>query len=366
MKSFSLRARVEGHLARAIMALPRSLLVRLAGKPIVRGDDVLDTQVQLAIALHRLTGKKQPHQQSVAVARAEFEGSAILLAPSSAPLASIDDLTLAGPAGPLPARIYRPRGVASPAPALVYFHGGGFVLGSLDTSDGQCRALAAGASCVVISVDYRLAPEHRFPAAVEDAIAAFRQVGAEASRLGIDAARLAVGGDSAGGNLSAVVSQATRADAVRPCLQLLMYPATDMTLSSPSIRALASGFLLEKTSIEWFVDHYLPAGQDRLDPRASPLFAASFAELPPAFLATAGFDPIRDDGEAYATKLAKAGVPVEHRNYGALVHGFLNLAGSIDAARAPLDEAIEALRHAFAAPRAAEDAPVREGAQHRA
>jgi acetyl esterase len=208
--------------------------------------------------------------------------------------------------------------------------------------------LAEKAGCVVVSLAYRLAPEHPFPAAVDDAVAGFRAVAAQASLLGLDPARLGVGGDSAGGNLAAVVSQATRDDAIRPAVQLLIYPAVDATMASASMRTLGEGFLLETASMKWFYDHYAPAGVDRRDARISPLLAQDLARLPPALVVTAGFDPLRDEGEAYASALRAAGVAVEYRCYDAMVHGFLNVAGFIDGARESLADAASMLRRAFA------------------
>jgi acetyl esterase len=348
MNPLSLRQRIERRVLQALVKLPLAALARLAGPPITRDGHTLDPQIQGILALHRRAGKKLPHELPLATARADMEQSVTLLPLVTPALATVEDLTLSGPAGPIPVRLYRPRGAARPAPALVYYHGGGFALGSLDSHDGVCRALAAGARCVVVAIDYRLAPEHRFPAAVEDAIAAFREVAARASALGLDAARLAVGGDSAGGNLAAVVAQETHADAARPCFQLLLYPAVDMTLSFASVDALGRGFLLERLSMDWYIDRYLPVGQDRRDPRASPLHAASLAGLPPAFVATAGFDPLRDEGQAYAEKLAASGVRVDQRCYGGLIHGFLHFAGPVRAANEALTEVVAALGSALA------------------
>jgi acetyl esterase len=262
-------------------------------------------------------------------------------------LQEVRELQLQGPAGAIPARLYRPRELPAAAPALLYFHGGGYVLGSLASHDAPCHWLALNAACVVIAVDYRLAPEHPFPAGLEDSVAAFRAVAARADEFGIDARRIAIGGDSAGGNLATVAAQRLRGDAVQPCFQLLIYPTTDATLSSPSIDIFASGFLLERASMVWFINNYLPAQQDRRDPLCSPLFG-DVAGSPPAFVMTAGFDPLRDEGEAYAAKLGAAGVAVTLRRYDSLVHGFLNLIGGIRAAAAAAQDAAAALRRAFA------------------
>ncbi len=348
------RARLEKRLANLVMQLPRSWILALAGGRRREVDDfVLDEQVQLAIAMHARTGRKLTHQLGIAEARRELEESAGLLAPRPRSMKSVEDRRIPGPAGAIPVRVYRPHGVASPAPALVFFHGGGFVLGSLASHDPPCRVLADDARCVVIAVDYRLAPEHKFPAAVDDCVAAFRWVAANAASLGVDPSRIAVGGDSAGGNLSAVVSLETRGDHVRPCFQLLIYPATDMTMSMPSIRQMGKGFFLEHDTMVWFTDRYLRDERDKRDPRASPLFAEDLRGQPPAFVATAGFDPLRDEGEAYAERLREAGVPVTYRCYKSLFHGFFSASGGIEAARPGLVEASAALRDAFRARAAA-------------
>lgn len=348
------RARLEKRLANLVMRLPRSWILRLAGGERREVDEfVLDEQVQLAIAMHARLGRKLTHQLGIDEARRELEESATILAPRPRAMTSVEDRRIPGPGGTIPVRIYRPHGVGRPAPALVFFHGGGFVLGSLDSHDPPCRALADDARCVVIAIDYRLAPEHKFPAAVDDCVAAFRWVAANAASLGIDPARIAVGGDSAGGNLSAVVSLETRRDDARPCFQLLIYPATDMTMSMPSVRQMGKGFFLEHDTMLWFIDHYLRDERDKRDPRASPLFEDDLRDQPPAFVATAGFDPLRDEGEAYANRLRDAGVPVTYRCYTSLFHGFFSTSGGIEAARPALVEAAAALRDAFRARAAA-------------
>jgi acetyl esterase len=347
MRHRSLRRRFEAGLAETLLGLPTAVVSWLAGPPVRRDGHTLDPRIQLVLNLARRLGKPLTHELPVPAGRREMDASASLLSMPGGALASVEGLSLAGPAGPIPARIYRPRDAEAPAPTLVYVHGGGFVMGSLDSHDGVCRGLAFGAHCVVVSIDYRLAPEHPFPAAVVDAVAAFRELVARAPALGLDPARLAVGGDSAGGNLSAVVSLETRSDEVRPCFQLLVYPGVDMTLDHPSIAIMSSGFLLERASIDWFLERYLPPGHSRRDPRASPLHASSLAGAPPAFIATAGFDPLRDEGAAYADKLTAAGVKVDHRCYGGLVHGFLHFAGPVPAARTAFADLTAALGRAF-------------------
>lgn len=344
----SLYAKVEAAMGRAILRFPRSVITRLAGRPVEIAGSLLDPQLQLAMRAHDLLGHRHTHELPVPEAREVMEANCALLAPAPPPLDRVVDLALPGPAGDLAARLYRPRGARAPAPAVVYFHGGGMVTGSLASHDAPCRVLADASGCVVVAVDYRLAPEHRFPAPVDDALAAFRYVAREAARLGIDPARLAVAGDSAGGTLSAVVALETRGDAVRPRFQLLIYPAVDLTCSFPSVKALGKGFFLEEVSMQWYIAHYLGPDQDRRDPRVSPLFAPDHRGAPPAFVQTAGFDPLRDEGAAYVDALRAAGVEADHRCYESLIHGWFNLSGGIVAARAPMTDAAAALRRALA------------------
>jgi acetyl esterase len=233
-------------------------------------------------------------------------------------------------------------------PALVFFHGGGWTIGDLDTHDVVCRQLALGARCAVFSVDYRLAPEHPFPAAVDDCFFATRFVFENAKTLGVDPQRIAVGGDSAGGNLAAVVALMAR-DAGGPPLayQLLIYPATDQRCQFASHERNGEGYLLTKDGIRFFRGGYLPNETDRTDWRASPLLAASHAGLPPALVLTAGYDPLLDEGRAYAERLAKAGIDVSYREFSDMVHGFVLFGGAVDAANAALAECCERLRGAF-------------------
>lgn len=278
-------------------------------------------------------------------ARRVFAETATKLDLDPAPMAITEDRTVPGPGGDIPVRLYVPRAGDGAEPALVYCHGGGWVVGSIETHDRTCRYLAANAGCRVISVDYRLGPEHKFPAAVEDAWAVFNHVTANAGRFGVDPMRVAVGGDSAGGNLAAVVTHLARATAgPAPCFQLLFYPGTDMRGEHASRRDLAEGYVLTGAAIDWFRGHYLRSDSDATDPRASPLLYDDFRALPPAHIQTAGYDPLKDEGAAYADKLRAAGVVVEHRHYDGLIHGYVNMAGAVDPAKAALDEACAALR----------------------
>ncbi len=265
---------------------------------------------------------------------------------TKAPMASVSDRTIAGPAGDIPVRVYVPTTDPGPRPVLVYFHGGGWVIGDLETHDGTVRALAAASGVTVMSVDYRLAPEHPFPAAVDDCLAAVRWVAEpdNATDLDVDPARLAVGGDSAGGNLAAVVAQQLRDEGPAVRFQLLVYPVTDARLSHSSIDENAEGYLLTKADMVWFRGHYL--GDDGwTDPLVSPLLAPddALAGLPPALVITAEYDPLRDEGEAYAERLRTAGVTVTATRYDGVIHGFFSMGDMVPEGKAATDEAAEAL-----------------------
>ncbi len=264
------------------------------------------------------------------------------------PVHQVRDLKIPGPAGEIPVRIYTPD-LPAPAPALIYFHGGGWVFGDLESHDPLCRALANQVPCVVVSVDYRLAPEAKFPAAVEDAYAATQWIAAHAGELGIDRNRIAVGGDSAGGNLSAVVCHIAR-DRKGPELvyQLLIYPGTDMRMLSPSIEENAEGPLLTKASMIWFMGHYLRDDEDKLNPLASPALASDLSDLPAAFILTAECDPLRDEGEDYGRGLDAAGVSVQIKRYAGMPHGFFSLAAALPTGRQAFTDAAQQLRKAFA------------------
>ncbi|MFE0465063.1 alpha/beta hydrolase, partial [Kitasatospora sp. NPDC058965] len=249
---------------------------------------------------------------------------------SPEPVHQVQEFTIRGPAGPLPLRLYRPT--AEPdLPVLLYLFGGGWTLGCLDTADAICRRLANEAGCAVAGVGYRLAPEHRFPAALLDCRAALDWLAAQATALGLAADRLAVGGDSAGGNLAAALTLLCR-ERGGPALrhQLLVYPNTDHGADTPSRHEARDPLLFNRWSVDWYWGHYLASAADGADPLASPLRAASLAGLPPATVITAEYDPLRDEGEAYAHRLAEAGVPVELRRYDGMAHGFFAMAGVFD------------------------------------
>jgi acetyl esterase len=274
-----------------------------------------------------------------------------VLAPDPPPVADIREFSAPGSAGAaVPLRLYR-GATTSPddtLPALVYFHGGGWVIGDLDTHDSLCRHLANGARCIVVAVDYRLAPEHKFPAAVEDCFAATSWVAREAVALGIDRERLAVGGDSAGGNLAAVVSLIAR-DRGAPKLryQALLYPAVDCGMTHSSHDRFAEGYLLTRPTMKWFYEHYLREPADIDDWRASPLRADDLSGVAPALVLTAGNDVLRDEGEAYARRLQEAGVAVQLRHFPDQIHGFLTMGKIIEAAQPALDDVAAALQAAW-------------------
>jgi acetyl esterase len=269
------------------------------------------------------------------------------LAEPPEPVAAVRDMTIPGPGGGIPIRVYSPDGPA-PFPTVVYFHGGGFVIGSLDTHDGICRALANEADCVVVSVGYRLAPEHGFPAAVDDAFAAVQWAAENAASIGADSGRIAVAGDSAGANLAAVATLVAR-EKGRPEIrfQLLVCPCTDLTsLETDSYCEYAEGLILTKATMEWFRDLYLPREQDRQDPHASPLLAKDLSGLPPALVITAECDVLRDEGRAYADRLKQAGVPTTYSCYPGMIHLFWGMA-AIHRCQSGIDEAAAALRLAL-------------------
>jgi acetyl esterase len=280
----------------------------------------------------------------VATARRNTERSAPLLDVPRTPEVATYDRFLPGASGPLLARVYIPRGTAAAAPALAFFHGGGWVIGSLATHDGICRAIARDARAVVVSIDYRLGPEHPFPAGREDAIAATRWILANAGSLGIDPSRVAVGGDSAGGNLAALTALALRGEKLQPAFQLLVYPAIDLTRSHPSHQFFRSGYFLDQASINWYLEHYAPDPAIHTDPKASPFFARDLSGLPPTFVVTAGFDPLRDEGRAYADKLRAAGVAVDYTCIEGAIHGVLSMAGALRLGACMLELAATKLR----------------------
>ena len=309
----------------------------------------LDRQVAAILELGAKAGRPPYETLSPAQARRQYVETRMALQPPPAPVASVKDVAVAGAGGPLMLRFYRPQGAAPNAllPALVFFHGGGWVLGDLESHDALCRQLANDSQVAVVAVGYRLAPEHKFPAAFEDALLATRFVARQGAAHGIDIHRLAVGGDSAGGNLAAAVALAAR-DQGGPALgfQLLIYPVVDLGMGSDSFRRHGQGYFLTRPMMGWFIDHYA-APADRADWRASPLLAASLAGLPPALVVTAGFDPLVDEGEAFAKRLREEGGLADYICYGGMIHGFFNMAGGVATANRAIAHAGAALHQAL-------------------
>jgi acetyl esterase len=305
----------------------------------------LDPQAQRVLDYMKQAGIGSSSELGVEAGRRQRASSAL----PPGPPANVSDRTIDGPGGELRIRCYRPEQGQSRG-ALVYFHGGGFVLGDLDGHDALCRQIAVDARCSVISVDYRLAPEHKFPAAVEDAYAATVWASAHAAELGFDPAQLAVGGDSAGGNLAAVVCQlAKQRGGPRIALQVLLYPMTDArTFDRPSSLANATDKFLTRADVIWFIEQYLRDERDRHDPRASPLAATDLRGLAPALVITAEHDPLCDDGDVYADALRAAGNRVQLTRYPGMIHGFMSMYAILDQGRAAVRECTDALAAAFA------------------
>lgn len=319
----SLLSRALRPVVRAAGALPAPLKRALAGKPIMIDGRTLDPDVQFALRLLNATGDTSG-APSVAQARAALDAEAYVV--GAEPAVATADLTIPGPAGPIPARVYGPIDQAPPRAVMVYFHGGGWVLGGLGSADAFARRLVIDADLTVVSIDYRRAPENPFPAAVEDAVAAFRWVRDNAAMFGTT--RALVGGESAGGNLACVVAQQTRDDPEGgPQLQLPISPVTDASRRTRSYELFGEGFFLTADHMEWFFDHYVPDEADRRDPRCSPLLAESVAGLAPAVLVVAGFDPLRDEGLAYAKRLEDAGVPCQVVELTGAIHAFVDAQG---------------------------------------
>jgi acetyl esterase len=341
------RARVGAATVRTVTALPRSVQRTLAGRPIVIDGQRLDPEVQLLMRV--LGARSGAPYSSPAEARTARAGDAVIFRGEVFSVDRVDDLVIPGPDGAIAARLYVPGDRAEERPLLVYLHGGGWVVCDLDTHDNLCRFLAREAGTLVLSIDYRLAPEHPFPAAVDDAAAAFRFAVEQAAELGADPRAVAIGGDSAGANLAAVVSQLAVSDGGPvPAFTLSLYPVTDLSAKRASYRLFREGFLLTEENMDWYRSHYLPDDAAAEDPRASPLLAEDLSGLPPTYIATAGFDPLRDEGEEYAQRLRDGGVPVALKRHSGLVHGFANAVGSTRFGRLAMKEAAGALRAGLA------------------
>lgn len=306
----------------------------------------LDPQAQAFLDQMVAFGAQPLNTLSPEDARKAFDLLAELSELKPEPVAKVEDRLIPGPVGQIPIRVYTPQGT-EPFPVLIFFHGGGFVLGSIKIYEELCRALTNGADCIVVSVDYRVAPEHKFPAAVEDCYAAIKWVAGNAKAIGGDPTHIAVGGDSAGGNLAAVVSLMARDQGTPPLVyQLLVYPTTSFALDTPSCQENADGYFLTRDDMVWFRNLYLRSNADRDDPYASPLQAQDLRGLPSALVITAEFDPLRDEGEAYAARLREADVAVVCTRYNGMIHGFLSM--PFDQGKKGRQEVVAALRSAFA------------------
>lgn len=315
---------------------------------------MLHPQARALLDLMEARGVPPTHTLTPAEARKMYLERRFYTQSAPPEVAEVRDLAAEGPHGKIPLRLYRPLGSKPGAalPALVYFHGGGWVIGDLDTHDVLCRELANGTGCAVIAVDYRLAPEHHFPCAVDDCLAATAWVSRNAASLSIDAARLAVGGDSAGGNLAAVVAQLARDGGERGvppiAFQLLIYPATDQRLGQASHQTNGEGYLLTSDSIAYYMNHYIRDPAAKLDPRASPLLRDDLSRLPPALVLTAGYDPLRDEGLQYAQRLSEAGNRCTYVCFERQIHGFIPMGKVLDEANSAVALCAAELRRALA------------------
>ncbi len=330
-----------------ILSLPSPVLRAMSGGGVVyRGGRTLDPRFQFFAH----AAKKMPPMSSVSPAEA-VAGSAKGLAAVQGPLepgVRTESLSVEGPNGPVPCRAYRPENQDSGAPLIIYAHMGGGVIGDLETCHAFCSILARIARTAVISVDYRLAPDHRFPAGLEDVLAAYRWARDNTARFGAAAVAPAIGGDSMGGNFAAIIAQEMqRTGEPQPALQLLIYPAVDVASETPSMTTYADAYPLTKATMDWFMGHYMGPDANPADPRLSPDKTESLAGLAPAVVATAGFDPLVDQGQAYAQRLQAAGVPVAYRCYDSLAHGFTAFTGAIPAADGASREIAGLVREMF-------------------
>lgn len=317
--------------------LPAPVQRRLVGKPVTYDGQTLAVDTQIMLALMKVSGEPDPSTLPIPKGRVALLRQS-QLGGGRQEIESVRELWAAG----LKARLYVPEGASGNAPLLVFLHGGGFIFGDLDSHDAPCRLLASESGVKVLSIDYRLAPESPFPAAYDDSVAAFRWAVEHAAELGADPARIGVGGDSAGGNLAAGVALAVGEACA---FQLLIYPVTQSEANTRSREDLSEGFYLTSDFIAAATDNYLPEGIDRRDPRHAPLYAEIPATgIAPAYVAIAGFDPLRDEGEAYAAKLDEAGVKVVHRRFADQIHGFLNVVGAGRTSRAAVVEIAQVLR----------------------
>ncbi len=340
----SILDRLETLTVAGALALPERIQRLLAGRPVVVEGQTLATETQLLLRLQQVAREPAIESLPIPEGRRALVKQSVLVGGRQS-IGAVHAVSVAG----LPARFYEPTGVGAGSPLLVFFHGGGWVYGDLDSHNAVCRFLAERAGVRVIAVDYRLAPEAPFPAAYDDCVCAYGEIIERADEWQIDRSRVAVGGDSAGANLATLVAIEAARDGVPCAFQLLAYPGTDMTASAKSRATFADGFFLTKVFMDLARDNYAPDEALWTDPRISPLFADLPPGLAPAFVATAGFDPLRDEGEAYAERMRAAGCKVEHVRYPGMIHGFFNMVGVGRTARAAVGEMAEALRAGLAA-----------------
>lgn len=338
--------RVTGPLARTIGALPTRVQRIIGGPPIVVDGQTLAADLQAIVRIVNAVEDVPVESLPVAQARAQLVTEAAAFGGIPLAVDSVDELSIPGPRGPIPARLYRPKAKSGSAtPLLVYFHGGGWVLGSLESHESVCRFLAVHGEVPVLAIDYRLAPEHPFPAGLDDAVAAYRYTVANAAELEIDPGAIGIAGDSAGGNLVAVVAQILAAEPeIAPACQILFNPVTDLSRKRRSYQLFSQGYLLTEAAMDWFKALYLNDRDEALDPRVSPVLASDLSGLPPAYVAVSGFDPLRDEGIEYAERMRAAGVPVTLQIHPGLIHGYASGTGFGRSCREAMIVAIGFLR----------------------
>jgi len=337
--------RLKSFLGRNIVRLPNRLLVKMSGgEPVVVEGRTLDPSLQYLLS--KMTAQPALQEMPLADSREFIVTGANTFAVKKAKLARVEDRLIEGRDGPIPVRIYFPEGVDVQKPGLVAYHGGGWVTGNLESYDRVARTYAATANCILVSVDYRLAPESPFPAALHDCYDAWSWTQAHAAELGMDAHRIGVAGDSAGGNLAAAVCVVARERGeTMPVLQLLVYPALDLRARTESYDTCGQeGFGLTRATMEWFIENYVRGEEDLLNPLVSPLLDADLGSMPTTIIATAGFDPLLDEAAHYAQRLEEAGVSVTYHCYDSLIHGYQTMAGAIDTAGKALQETTDLLR----------------------